>query len=231
MDKYPSIATERFDKANIWIKYILFQLKKYLKGNILEVGAGCGSFSRGYIVKGTANITLTENDKKNLLELKHNFSKYKNVKVTDVNLGELEGHFDTIIYFNVLEHIRDDEGEINLALSKLKTGGHLIILVPAHQKLYSNLDKAVGHFRRYEVEYFNKKFLNSEKVLFKYLDVMGYFLYFFNKIFFKNEVYPTKLKIFLWDKIFTPLTIVADFITRYNFGKNILCIYKKNKLD
>ena len=227
MDKYPSIATERFDEANIWIKYILFQLKKYLKGNILEVGAGCGSFARGYIKNAAANITLTESDNKNLLQLKHNFSKYMNVKVSDANLSDLKGEFDTIIYFNVLEHIQDDDREINLALSKLKTGGHLIILVPAHQNLYGNLDEAVGHFRRYEVEYFNKKFLNSKKVFFKYLDIMGYFLYFLNKIFFKNEVYPTKLKIFLWDKIFTPITIIADFITRYNFGKNILCIYEK----
>ena len=52
-------------------------------------------------------------------------------------------------------------------------------------------------------------------------------LYFLNKIFFKNEVYPTKLKIFIWDKIFTPLTIVIDFLTFRKFGKNILCIIKK----
>ena len=47
------------------------------------------------------------------------------------------------------------------------------------------------------------------------------------KIFFKNEIYPSKLKIFIWDKIFSPITIILDFITRYKFGKNILCIYKK----
>ena len=44
---------------------------------------------------------------------------------------------------------------INLELNiKLKDdfnkNGFLIILVPAHNKLYSNLDKAVGHYKRYE---------------------------------------------------------------------------------
>ncbi len=61
----------------------------------------------------------------------------------------------------------------------------------------------------------------------KYLDVMGYFLYYLNKVFFKKEVYPTSLKIFIWDKIFTPITIFADFLFNYKFGKNLLCVYKK----
>ena len=47
------------------------------------------------------------------------------------------------------------------------------------------------------------------------------------KLFFDKEIYPSKFKIFLWDKIFSPITIILDFITRYKFGKNILCIYKK----
>ena len=60
-----------------------------------------------------------------------------------------------------------------------------------------------------------------------YLDSMGYFLYYLNKLFFKEETYPTNLKIFIWDKIFTPLSTIVDFLTGYRFGKNILCIYKK----
>ena len=100
-------------------------------------------------------------------------------------------------------------------------------MVPAHQKIYSNLDRAVGHFRRYEIEFFNKNFKSLKKINVKFLDTMGYFLYLFNKFFFKKEVYPSKFKIFIWDKIFTPLTIIVDFIFRYRFGKCILVIYKK----
>ena len=46
MENYPEIATERFDNANFHIKYCLSIIKKYIKGDILEVGAGCGSFTR-----------------------------------------------------------------------------------------------------------------------------------------------------------------------------------------
>ena len=51
MKTYPSEATERFDSANFHIKYCLHFLKKYLSGNILEVGAGCGSFTKNYYNK------------------------------------------------------------------------------------------------------------------------------------------------------------------------------------
>ena len=59
------------------------------------------------------------------------------------------------------------------------------------------------------------------------LDIMGYWLYFLNKIFFKKEVFPSNFKNFVWDKIFTPFTVIMDFLTNYKFGKCILAVYKK----
>ena len=110
----------------------------------------------------------------------------------------------------------------------LNKGGSLIILVPAHQKLYTRFDKEIGHFRRYNVNFFKKnKFENVRIQKLVYLDLAGYFLYFFNKFFFKKEIYPSLTKIILWDKIFVPITIILDFIFFYKLGKNILCIYKK----
>ena len=69
---------------------------------------------------------------------------------------------------NVLEHIRDHVKEINFAIKKLNKNGFLIILVPAHQKLFTKFDKAVGHYRRYSMSFFKKKFRNStlEKLIF-----------------------------------------------------------------
>ena len=60
-----------------------------------------------------------------------------------------------------------------------------------------------------------------------YLDSAGYFLYYLNKLFFKNESYPSALKIFIWDKFFTPISLFLDYLTNYKFGKNVLCIIKK----
>ena len=57
------------------------------------------------------------------------------------------------MYMNVLEHIEKDKEEINNSLKILNKNGMLIILVPAHQKLFSKFDKEIGHFRRYDLDF------------------------------------------------------------------------------
>ena len=47
--KYPEVALERFDRAGLWIKYVIFKVKRFLKNDILEGGAGFGSLTRGYM--------------------------------------------------------------------------------------------------------------------------------------------------------------------------------------
>jgi len=226
--EYPGKELEIFDQAKIFQKYIYLIIKKYLKDNILEVGAGIGSFTRSYF-HNRKNIHLSDLDQNNCNILKEKFND-NDIKIDSKKISEINLNFNTIIYLNVLEHINEDKKEIELALSKLNLGGHLIILTPAHQNLYSKFDKAIGHLRRYDAGFFSSNNYKNAKIKkLIYLDALGYILYFFNKIFFKEEVYPSKMKIFLWDKIFTPITIIFDYITRYKFGKNILCIYEKVK--
>lgn len=224
--KYPGAELDSFDKASIWRKYIFWIIKKYIKGFTLEVGAGIGSFTNNY--KSLANnITLSEIDTDNLSFIKEKF-KTNNFNFTSDYTKNINKNFDTIMYLNVLEHIEKDNEEIEDAFKKLNPKGYLIILVPAHNKLYSKFDKAVGHFKRYDIGFFkNIKIQKSKLIKLCYLDSAGYFLYYLNKIFFKEEVYPSKIKILIWDKIFTPLTFFLDRILMYKFGKNILYVIQK----
>tara|TARA_Y100000996_G_scaffold306682_1_gene243543 strand:+ start:595 stop:1275 length:681 start_codon:yes stop_codon:yes gene_type:complete len=224
--KYPGAELDKFDKATIWRKYVFLLIKKFIKGSVLEVGAGIGSFTDNYKHK-VNSLVLSEIDPQNLEVIKKRFPEEK-FSFTNKFTKDLNQKFDSIMYLNVLEHIEKDNDEIIKAFEKLKKNGFLIILVPAHNKLYSKFDKAVGHFRRYEMNFFkNLEIENSKKHKLIYLDAMGYFLYFLNKFFFKEEVYPSKLKIFIWDKIFTPMTIFLDKILMHKFGKNILYVIEK----
>ena len=45
---YPGKELEIFDKATIWRKYVYILIKRFLKENLLEVGAGIGSFTKNY---------------------------------------------------------------------------------------------------------------------------------------------------------------------------------------
>ncbi|MDC0903388.1 methyltransferase domain-containing protein [Pelagibacteraceae bacterium] len=224
--KYPGKELENFDKATIWRKYIYFHIQSFIRAKVLEVGAGIGSFTENYKHK-IKDLTLSELDANNLKIIKKKF-KSTNLSFTNKTVKNLNKNFDTIMYLNVLEHVKNDKNEIKIAFQKLKKNGHLIILVPAHNELYSKFDKAVGHFKRYDKNFFdNLNLKNSEIKKFIFLDSMGYLLYFLNKFFFKDEVYPSKFKILIWDKIFTPMTFFLDKLFLNKFGKNILYIVKK----
>ena len=120
MKNYPNTATERFNNANFHIKYCLSFIRKYIKGNILEIGAGCGSFTRNYVGFDQKKITLTELDKKNILDLKKKFKKNKKIKIKSCSIKKIKGKYDVILYLHVLEHIKNDKLEIINAKKKLK---------------------------------------------------------------------------------------------------------------
>jgi SAM-dependent methyltransferase len=53
---------------------------------------------------------------------------------------------------NVLEHVEDDRSAVVTMAAALRRGGRLVILVPAHPRLYGSLDRSFGHHRRYTRE-------------------------------------------------------------------------------
>ena len=224
---YPGKELEIFDKASFWRNYTYLLIKKFIGKKILEVGAGIGSFTKIYI-KASSNTTLSEIDSFNYETLKKTFDSQKNIKVENKLIDQFSETFDTILYLSVLEHIEDDQKEILITLDKLEDKGHLIICVPAHNYMYSNFDKEIGHFRRYEMNFFNTLNLNNANIKKSFfIDSFGHLLYFFNKLLFSKEVYPSKIKVFIWDKIFIPITYIIDFFSFYKFGKNIICIIQK----
>ena len=98
MFRYPSTATERFDNAKVWINYVVTIIKSYIGKNVLEVGAGCGSFTSNYL-SFINSLKLTEADNKNFKDLKEKFHNYKNIKIIKSdNVKKIKGRFDTIIY-------------------------------------------------------------------------------------------------------------------------------------
>ena len=135
--------------------------------------------------------------------------------------------FDTILYIDVLEHIKDDSKELIETVRHLSPGGHLIILVPAHQYLFNEFDKAIGHYRRY-----NKKVLTAaippemqlKKI--KYMDSMGFMASLANKFFLKQN-YPTLKQINIWDKLIIPASRISDIVAFNSFGKSLIGVWQK----
>ena len=114
---YPGQELENFDKAIVWRKYVYINIKNFISGKVLEVGAGIGSFTKNYV--GIADqLILSEIDPKNYEIIK----KFHDQKITFSNktTREIKDTFNTIMYLNVLEHIKNDKDEIIYAFEKIR---------------------------------------------------------------------------------------------------------------
>ena len=222
---YDGFELDTFDAAKKFRNYQIYYLKGYIKDPFLEVGAGKGGLTNLY-EKFTKDITLLEPDNKLFQILKKKFKK-KKIKIKNQTIDKIKFKYQTIIYFDVLEHIKDDLKEVKVASKKLKKSGNLIFNVPAHQLFYNEFDKAVGHFKRYNKKDFQdiekKTDLKIEKLI--YYDSIGLLFLILNKI-FRLKKTNLKNKIYFWN-ILIPLSKIIDKLTFNKFGKSLLCVFKK----
>jgi SAM-dependent methyltransferase len=61
--------------------------------------------------------------------------------------------FEMVALFDVIEHCDDDLAALQQAQSSLARDGLLLVTVPANPKLWSVVDEAAGHRRRYRPEH------------------------------------------------------------------------------
>ena len=113
-----------FYNTKNWKNYWTRGLAHFIKKDILDVGSGTGSNLPFYLkIKTLSKITSLEPDKKLFLKLKNDKRfKKKIFIIKNVKLSQLKSKkkFNTIIYADVLEHIKYDLKEIQLAVKYLK---------------------------------------------------------------------------------------------------------------
>ena len=228
-------SEQGFKSYRLWIAKTL--LGKYLKftsnlgsPRILEFGAGTGNLTELMSKSYTADYSCLEIDSAlaNIINSK-GFKTYGSMK----EIEDTGVKFDYIFSSNVLEHISNDVQalqEINTAMDS--TESILVLYVPAHGWLFSDLDRSVGHFRRYsKKELINKVELSGFKVLeVNYADSLGVFATLSIKVFGYKKSFGigSKKTMVIYDKIFHPVSKALDAIGFKKFlGCNLLLVAKK----
>ncbi len=230
--KYQGQELNLFEKAISWKKYFSQLIQPYIHGAVLECGAGIGATTKMLNNGTNTEWTLLEPDKEMAKLLRNKISRNElpsNCKVIEGTISTLENRsqFDTILYIDVLEHIKNDNTEIEMAALRLNSGGHLIILSPAFTSLYSKFDNAIGHYRRYTKKKLKSLLPASLKLKsLRYLDSSGFFLSFTNRFLLKQK-YPTERQLYFWDKLLIPVSKISDKVFNYSFGRSILGIWEK----
>ena len=228
---YPGTELALFARARNWKGYVKSEVHEYLVGDVLEIGAGIGGTTVA-LHDGSARRWLC-------LELESNLVKQLQLLVARnggpapvVIVGSLAAlaqnpTFDCILYIDVLEHIDDDRLQIQTAAKLVRPGGHIVVLSPAHEWLFSEFDKSLGHRRRYNKRSLGKLIPSGWKeIKLKYLDSLGVLLSLGNVIALRQSL-PTPSQVELWDRICVPLSRRFDRLSLGTFGKSVLAVWQK----
>ena len=139
---------KNYNKSIVQIIYKSFKSKN---NKILDFGAGIGTLSIIYEKVSGIKPLCVELDPINRKSLRdQGFKAFKTIKDSKIN-------FDAIFSSNVLEHIIDDQKAIFDIYENLNKNGLLFLFLPAFEILYSDMDRKVGHHRRYDMSDLKKK--------------------------------------------------------------------------
>lgn len=140
--------------------WLIDTVSPFLGERILEVGSGIGTMTRH--LAAIAPTVATDIDDGLLVQLRERSAAWEmpptgifNYDIdADPKDADWLGGVDTVISFNVLEHIPDDRGAVRGMVDALRAAGatgprRLIIFVPAHQWAYGAIDRTFDHYRRY----------------------------------------------------------------------------------
>lgn len=233
--KYQYVGDELsiFALATNWKARLAREIRPYLGREVLEVGAGIGETAKAFITPEQERWTLLEPD-----------AALAEKAAQLIRSGELPAHsdavvgvtsdigpsrsFDSVIYIDVLEHIEHDAEELARAARLLKLDGHIVVLSPAHQWLYSEFDARIGHCRRYS----RRSLLAAAPsgvtlVRLRYLDAVGMSASMANRVLLRQGM-PTPAQVVFWDRRLVPVSRFVDPLLGYRVGKSILAVWRRD---
>jgi hypothetical protein len=235
--QYIGRELELFAAATVWKAYLRRHIEPFLGNDVLEVGAGLGGTTRLLCAppERTSAWVCLEPDADLAGKLEQAVARGELPGCCRVVLGTLDQLseaelFETVLYIDVLEHIGDDRAELGRAACRLKPGGHLVVLGPAHPWLFSPFDKAIGHHRRYTRTALRALAPGGVvPACARYLDSVGLLASLGNRLILKRSE-PTPAQIAFWDRVLVRGSRLLDPLTGYALGKSVLCVWKRPAL-
>jgi 2-polyprenyl-3-methyl-5-hydroxy-6-metoxy-1,4-benzoquinol methylase len=231
--EYAYVGTELdvFARAENWKAYYGSFFPALLEGDVLEVGAGLGATARALCDGRQRSWVCLEPDPVLAGEIEAAVRSGRLPVCCQATRGDLTSLppgalFDCILYIDVLEHIADDFTELARAARRLKTGGHLVVVAPAHSWLYTPFDEAIGHHRRYTRRSLAERVprnLTARRLV--YLDSVGLLLSLGNRVLLRSSR-PTHAQIQFWDRVVIPVSRRLDPLLCYQVGKTVMGIWQ-----
>jgi SAM-dependent methyltransferase len=216
-------------EANNYRAAIVQEFAPYLRGRVLEVGAGVGQMTAGLRkVHGVEHLVAVEPNPVFCDRFRTIFRGHDIIEGT-VQDVPTDMEWNTIVSINVLEHIRDDVKELKAYKRLLRpTVGYLCLFVPARPEIYAPIDQDFGHCRRYVKEDLAEKLKTAgfHVLQLRYFNFVGYFAWWLNFcVLRRREFDPAKVSFF--DRVIFPKVHWFETkIARPSFGQSLLAVAK-----
>jgi 2-polyprenyl-3-methyl-5-hydroxy-6-metoxy-1,4-benzoquinol methylase len=225
---------ERLGTADHFFSWALEEFLPFLRGRVLEVGAGMGTITRRLVeLDQDLTIVALEPAGNVFADLASFAAVTPRVAAHQQTLREYQAAvdepFDAAVYLNVLEHVEDDAGELRRVAATLRPGGALLVFGPALEWLYSELDYKAGHYRRYSVARLRRlvRAAGFEIVSLRYFDVLGVLPYF---VAYRLLRRPAISGSTMWgyDRLLVPVSRrLQQTVPRPPLGKNVVLVARK----
>jgi 2-polyprenyl-3-methyl-5-hydroxy-6-metoxy-1,4-benzoquinol methylase len=229
---YKGDELDAFGLAHNWKKYWSQEISNYIQGKVVDIGSGIGTNAEILGFQSYTEWLSVEPDKKLcriIQQKKKNQILPSHLKIlngTSEDINKLD-YFNTALFIDVLEHIEFDRDELKKIRKYLVIGGNVVIVAPAHNFLYSEFDKKIGHFRRYNKKSMLQTIPEGYKIVqLRYLDSVGLLASFANRFFLRSGS-PKANQILIWDKYMIRISKMLDKLFGYNIGKTLICVLEK----
>lgn len=152
-----------FTPLNNYSLFILDKLikKHNLKSPFLDVACGSGYVSKHLAKKGWHGKAI-DYSKDAIKIAKDNLKEYKKIIIEQKAAEKEKGRYKTILMFDLLEHIKDDQKFLNKISKLLLPNGHLVIAGPSNPSEWRWDDNFYGHYRRYTSKGLEKQLIKAK---------------------------------------------------------------------
>ena len=212
--------------------WVFDMVRPHVSGRVLEVGCGVGTITRFLSMHADEVVGLDPVDRfvdrfnQAFVHMTHVSARQGFLE--DLPKPKAESRmFDTVVNCNVLEHIEDDVGAVARMAQQLRPGGKLAVFVPAGPLAFGQLDRELGHFRRYTRRSLRAVFeaAGLEWVEGRYCNSVGLLGWWFNSVVLRSKTVPIKQAV-VFNRL-VPLLSALERMVPLPFGQSVVGVGRK----
>jgi len=230
VDPFYERDLQQMAEAENYLAWQFALIRPYVGGRVLEVGARIGTFTRRLALIAD-HVTALEPNRYCFERLQRETGALANVTRRELTVevfhaGEARSQrFDTIVCMNVLEHIRDDAAVLREFRGMIAPGGRLVLLIPAMPMAFGEIDRRLGHFRRYTRSGARDLLARTgwRSVAQRYFNVVGLLGWLWNtRVWVRHAQSDSQIRVF--DRMIVPVMSRVERIAPMPVGQSLLAV-------